>query len=207
MKTAASEIVTPPALQEWRLRHQARSQAYLSHHSDPRDVYSRRLSGQRPKMEAAADGNRGSALAGSPSCTFPDSYATPICVSLLDTLPAFMALSAVQNSRRKSDITVLWMDLAARFMAQAALEQYVHYGANGPDVLLDAFAWGFDANSTAGEGSDDWEVNSMFSGEEGEVPEWAGIRKQFIGKVRIDDDPWLCTPYNSLPPSPALSTG
>lgn len=140
-------------------------------------------------MEAAADGNRGSALAGSPSCTFPDSYATPICVSLQDTLPAFMALSAVHNSRHKDNITVPWMDLAARFMAQAALEQYVHYGANGSDVLLDAFAWGFNALSTAGKGSDDWEVNSMFLGEEGEVPEWAGIRKQFIGKVRIDDDP------------------
>lgn len=110
-------------------------------------------------------------------------------MSLLDTLPAFMALSAIQNSRHESDITVLWMDLAARFMAQAALEQYVHYGANGPNVLLHAFAWGFDANSTAGKGSDDWEVNSMFSGEEGEVPEWAGIRKQFIGKVLSDDNP------------------
>lgn len=186
-KTAASENVMPPALQEWRVRHRARSQAYLSHCSDARDVYTRRLSGQRPKMEA--DGNGGPALASSSSCIFPDSYAAPTCVSLLDTLPAFMALSAVQNSRHESDITVLWMVLAARFMAQAALEQYVHYGANGPNLLLDAFAWGFDANSTAGKGSDDWEVNSMFSGEEGEVPEWAGIRKQFMGKVMIDDDP------------------
>lgn len=146
------------------------------------------LLGDQPLIsEPVADSNGGSALASSLSHTSPDSYTNPTRVSLLDTLPAFMALSAVQTSMHESDITVLWMDLAARFMAQAALEQYVDFGANGPDVLLAAFGWGFDANSTAEEGSDDWEVNSMFSGEEGEVLEWAGVRKQYIGMVRIDD--------------------
>lgn len=124
------------------------------------------------------------ALGTSLCSTSPALYASPTSVSLLDTLPAFMALSAIQNAMSESDITTLWMDLAARFMAQAALEQYVGYGAKEPDVLLDAFAWGYDASSAASEGSDDWEVNIMFSVEEGEVPEWARIRKHYIGMVR-----------------------
>ena len=98
-----------------------------------------------------------------------------------------MALSAVQNAMQESDITALWMNLAARYMAQAVLEQYSIYGAKESDTLLFAFAWGFDADSTAEEGSDDWEVNVMFSGEEGEVPEWAGIRNHYINLVKIDE--------------------
>lgn len=161
---------------------------YLSHRSDARDVDpGLLLSSQPPMTEAAIDRNQGPVLGRSSSCTSADLHATPARVSLLDTLPAFMALSAVQNSMHESDITVLWMDLAARFMAQAALEQFVDYGVEEQDVLLDAFAWGFDAGSTAGEGSDDWEVNLMFSGVEGEVPEWTGIRKHYIGMVRIGD--------------------
>ena len=179
--TATSNSATLPALRELRVRHRARSQAYLSHRPDARDIDAGLLLSSQP---ATTEATVGTSL-----CASPALYASPNSVSLLDTLPAFMALSAVQNAMHESDITTLWMDLAARFMAQAALEQYVDYGAKEPDVLLDAFAWGYDASSAASEGSDDWEVNAMFSVEEGEVPEWARVRKHYIGMVRTVINP------------------
>ncbi|KAA6409059.1 MAG: hypothetical protein FRX48_07403 [Lasallia pustulata] len=189
--TATSDSTTLPALRELRVRNRARSQVYLSHRPDARDIDAGVLLSSRPPMAEAALGT-------SLCSTSPALYASPTSVSLLDTLPAFMALSAIQNAMSESDITTLWMDLAARFMAQAALEQYVGYGAKEPDVLLDAFAWGYDASSAASEGSDDWEVNIMFSVEEGEVPEWARIRKHYIGMLLPPADMPLHTHFQKL---------
>ena len=176
-----------PALLELRTRNRASSQAYLAHRADALDIDTGLLSSRLPIPDAATDANRRHALASSSLCKPPNLYGTSTSVSLLDTLPAFMALSAVQNAMQESDITALWMHLAARYMAQAVLEQYSIYGAKESDTLLYAFAWGFDADSTAEEGSDDWEVNVMFSGEEGEVPEWAGIRNHYINLVKVDE--------------------
>ncbi|KAK0516897.1 hypothetical protein JMJ35_000052 [Cladonia borealis] len=102
---------------------------------------------------------------------------TPPSTSLLDSLPSFMALSAVfQTTTNQTTITDTWMRLAAGFMAQAVIEQYLIYGSTGDEVLQEAFAWGFDAECTAEEGSDEWEINAMFWGEDQVVPRWEEIR-------------------------------
>lgn len=104
--------------------------------------------------------------------------------SLLDSLPSFMALSAVfQTTTNQTTITDTWMRLAAGFMAQAVIEQYLVYGSTGDDVLQEAFAWGFDAECTAEEGSDEWEINAMFWGEDQVVPRWEEIRNAHLQAV------------------------
>ena len=104
--------------------------------------------------------------------------------SLLDSLPSFMALSAVfQTTTNQTTITDTWMRLAAGFMAQAVVEQYLVYGSTGDGVLQEAFAWGFDAECTAEEGSDEWEINAMFWGEDQVVPRWEEIRNAHMQAV------------------------
>lgn len=126
--------------------------------------------------------------------TTQDGNSLPL-VSLLDTLPAFMALSAAENAMQESRITDMWMRLAAGYMAQAVAEQYLDYGSKQQDVLQEAFAWGFDVETTAEEGSDDWIINAMFWGEHDEVAGWEEIRNEHMRAVRIK--PRL--PINRLP--------
>lgn len=109
---------------------------------------------------------------------------TPPSTSLLDSLPPFMALSAVfQTTTNQTTITDTWMRLAAGFMAQAVVEQYLVYGSTSDEVLHEAFAWGFDAECTAEEGSDEWEINAMFWGEDQVVPRWEEIRNAHMQAV------------------------
>ena len=109
---------------------------------------------------------------------------TPPSTSLLDSLPSFMALSAVfQTTTNQTTITDTWMRLAAGFMAQAVIEQYLIYDSTGDEVLQKAFAWGFDAECTAEEGSDEWEINAMFWGEDQVVPRWEEIRDAHMQAV------------------------
>ena len=109
---------------------------------------------------------------------------TPPSTSLLDSLPSFMALSAVfQTTTNQTTITDTWMRLAAGFMTQAVIEQYLIYGSTGDEVLQEAFAWGFDAECTAEEGSDEWEINAMFWGEDQVVPRWEEIRDAHMQAV------------------------
>lgn len=104
-------------------------------------------------------------------------------VSLLDTLPFFMALSAAENLLQESRITDTWMRLAAGYMAQAVIEQYLLYGSQSDKVLNEAFAWGFDLETGAGEGSEDWIVNAMFLDEEAEFESWQDIKHEHIQAV------------------------
>ena len=104
-------------------------------------------------------------------------------VSLLDTLPAFMALSAAQTAVQGANITDVWMHLAGGYMVQAVAEQYLLYGSRRADVLQEAFAWGFDADCDADEGSDEWQINAMFFGEDEVVNGWDGIRDKHMGAV------------------------
>lgn len=107
----------------------------------------------------------------------------PPPISLLDTLPLFMVLSASQNAMQETTITKMWMQLAAGYMAQAVIEQYLIYGSQSPEVLREAFAWGFDAECGADEGSEEWQINAMFWDEDGAVPEWDSIRDEHIQAV------------------------
>ncbi len=101
-------------------------------------------------------------------------------VSLLDTLPVFMALSAAHLSLQDHKITLIWMRLAAGYMAQAVAEQYLNYNSPRPEVLYEAFHFGFDPESDAQEGTDEWHVNKMFLGEDGVVEEWENIRQEHM---------------------------
>lgn len=117
------------------------------------------------------------------SGTSPEHCKTPGSLSLLDTLPAFMALSAAQKVSQESTISELWMRLAAGYMAQAYIEQVLVHGLTQPDILLEAFAWGFDAGSGAEEGSEEWQINVMFWSKYDVVAGWDGIRNEHIQAV------------------------
>ena len=104
-------------------------------------------------------------------------------VSLLDTIPSFMALSAAANAIQESQITDTWMRLAAGYMAQAAVEQYFVYESLNDEVMKEAFGWGFDPETEVEEGSVDWLVNAMFLDEEAEFESWHAIRDEHMQAV------------------------
>jgi len=105
--------------------------------------------------------------------------------SLQDTLPSFMALSAAQNAMQETSVTDTWMRLAADYMAQAVAEQYLVYKSKRPEVLHEAFSWGFDSESMAEEGSDEWLINTMFFGEDEVVTGWDEIRGEHMRAVSL----------------------
>lgn len=114
-----------------------------------------------------------------------DTYGCPDSPSLLDTLHLFMALSAHYTMIQGSNVTSQWMLLAADYMVAAVLEQYLIYGACGPEPLLAAFAYGFDMGSKAEVGSDELAIMNMFWGgvDESEVGEWKEIRDEHLAAV------------------------
>ncbi|KAL9099410.1 MAG: hypothetical protein Q9163_005082 [Psora crenata] len=115
-------------------------------------------------------------------------------ISLLDLLPHFMALSAAQIALQGHlRITDTWMRLAAAYMIQAVAEQYLVYDSARSDVLYKTFAWGFDEDTTAEEGTDDYFINVMFWDEEAEGPNarWEEIRDQHIRGVSKREPPIL----------------
>ena len=118
-----------------------------------------------------------------------DYYGSTDSLSLLDTLPLFMTLSAAQNTLQGYKITTLWMRLAARYMAEVVIEQYLIYGANGLEPLEEAFAYGFDSKNIAASGSDDLEIINLFwgGGDEGEIEGWEEIRRDHLCAVRDPD--------------------
>lgn len=109
--------------------------------------------------------------------------------SLLDTLPDFMAISAAQIMLQATNVTDVWMRLAAGYMSHAVVEQILVYRVPGLEVLRQAFAWGFDEHSNAGEGSDELQINAMFLGEDGVVEGWDDIRDAHIRAVSSRERP------------------
>lgn len=76
------------------------------------------------------------------------------------------------------------MSLAAEYLTQAALEQYLVYGAKGPDALREAFAWGFNSQLGGSADTDDGRVNAMFFGDGKDViREWEEIRQRSFREV------------------------
>lgn len=69
-------------------------------------------------------------------------FGTSECVSLLDIFPLFMRISAACHGMFSCPPTETWMRLAAAWILQACLEQYLVFGASGSDALDEAFAWG-----------------------------------------------------------------
>ena len=112
-------------------------------------------------------------------------------VSLLDTLPLFMALSAAQMSMQEGTITDTWMRLAAGYMAQAVAEQYLVYGSQRQGTLQEAFSWGFDPECSAEEGTDEFQINAMFWGMDAVVDGWDRIRDEHVHAVSLKSN-FLC---------------
>lgn len=105
-------------------------------------------------------------------------------MTLLDLLPAFLSLSATAIAREASNqITETWMHLAAGFMLQAVIEQYVDHGSRNGTIVKDAFSWGFDPDANFREGTDEFAVNAMFLDEDDEFAEWQNIKESHVNAV------------------------
>jgi hypothetical protein len=136
-------------------------------------------------------------------------YGTPECLSLLDLLPSFMGVIAARNELNNSNLSTGLMELAAQFMLQASLEQYLACGATGCDAIDEAFAWGLkptpspkshkksDSNGLSGDNSPVdllSEVDRMFQEEDNpsqEVPDWHDIKASHIAELAHNDSETL----------------
>jgi hypothetical protein len=142
-------------------------------------------------------------------------YGTPESLALLDLLPLFMSVIAARNELNNSNLSSGLMDLAAQFMLQASLEQYLVRGASGCDAVDEAFAWGYKAvplpnneghenghnevnsDGSKGEGAVDPtdEVDRMFQDEDEplrEVSDWSTVKSGFISQLaRTNGDPFM----------------
>lgn len=116
-------------------------------------------------------------------------------ISLLDTIPLFMALSATQISMQEGTITDTWMRLAAGYMAQAVAEQYLVYGSQRQEVLQEAFSWGFDPDCIAEEGTDHFQINAMFWGVDAVVDGWDRIRDEHTQAVSLESNLLCASAY------------
>ena len=70
-------------------------------------------------------------------------------------------------------------------MVQAVLEQFITFKRQDDKILAEAFRWGFDPDTLAEEGTDDWMVNAMFLDEEEEFPSWKAIKSEHMQAVRF----------------------
>ena len=132
--------------------------------------------------------NRRELIGHEPTAGIQTSKTHDLCrptVSLLDTIPLFMALSAAQMSMQEGTITDTWMRLAAGYMAQAVAEQYLVYGSQRQETLQEAFSWGFDPECSAEEGTDEFQINAMFWGMDAIVDGWDRIRDEHINAVSL----------------------
>jgi hypothetical protein len=119
-----------------------------------------------------------------------------------------MGVIAARNELNNSNLSTGLMELAAQFMLQASLEQYLACGATGCDAIDEAFAWGLKpTHSTKGHkksdsialDSDDSvdllsEVDRMFQDEENpsqEIPDWHDIKASHIAELAHNDSETL----------------
>lgn len=132
-------------------------------------------------------------------------YGTPACLSLLDLLPSFMAVIAARNELNNSNLSTGLMELAAQFMLQACLEQYLVCGATGCDAIDEAFAWGYkptnptngnrksELDAIHGDGSPT-EMDRMFQDEDDhsqEVPDWRETKASHLAELAHSDSETL----------------
>ena len=184
-RSAPDEAILPgPLLQN--LRHQRQEQANcfrLGNNEFPAFTFpdfSEHLLSSHHKNNRRGLIAHGS-TAGNRSSTTHDLFQPAI--SLLDTIPFFMALSAAQISMQEGTITDTWMRLAAGYMAQAVAEQYLVYDAQREGTFQEAFSWGFDPECSAEEGTDDFQINAMFWGMDAVVDGWDKIRDEHVQAV------------------------
>ena len=124
-------------------------------------------------------------------------YGTSASLALLDILPLFMTMIAARNELNNSNISSGLVVLAARFMLQACLEQYLVFGNEGSDAVDEAFAWGYKHPQATDEPQDHHSADShgvevedvsdetsrMFQAEDGlaeERREWTDLKAKYI---------------------------
>lgn len=188
-KRSAPAEINSPGLILRDLRHQRQKQAvsFRSGDNDFAALYFPDLTGYLAPLDAMEvkkehtghESTVGNGLSGTHRLYRP-------VISLLDTIPQFMAVSAAQMSMQEGTITETWMRLAAGYMAQAVAEQYLVYGSQRQDVLQDAFSWGFDPGCGAEEGTDEFQINAMFWGVDAVVDGWDTIRDEHTQAVSLD---------------------
>ena len=115
-------------------------------------------------------------------------YGTSSCVSLLDILSLFMEMSALRNAMNASNFSEQGMHMAAEFMLQACLEQYLIVGAEGSDAVDMAFSWGYSGNA-GNKRPPEIEIYDMFEDEEyaEEVVSWSGIKMSYLEELLPPD--------------------
>lgn len=137
--------------------------------------------------------------------TYSKSTAFPVeqtgQIYLKETLPLFLALSAVQNSLQESTITELWMRLAAGYMAHAYAEQVLSLHETQPGLLEEIFHWSFDPSQAAEQGSDERMINEMFHANKDIIGLWEDIKGEHVRAV----SPCVCE-WSQLIYKPAAPT-
>lgn len=167
--------VDPPVTELLKLRQRNKQRAGAFHHGeDMQEILDFEISGQSEQRSIASEAKEEILMS---------IYRASGDVSLLDTLPSFMSISATQSVLQDRPITDVWMRLAAGYMAHSALEQSLRHDVRLSDALQEAFAWGFDPESTAEEGSEEWQVNAMFLGEDDEIVGWSEIKNEHMRTV------------------------
>lgn len=88
----------------------------------------------------------------------------------LDLIPFFVRLT---HERSKDDAdwrtTQTWLKLAADFVLQAVLEEYLDYGTGGVGPLLEAFAWGVEGMTDSDDHGDELVQGSLDAQDQAEA--------------------------------------
>ena len=74
-------------------------------------------------------------------------------------------------------------------MAQTVIEQCLIYSCQQPEILHKAFAYRFDPDLDAQEGTDEWNVNAMFFGKDDVVEGWEEIRQEHM-RALVPPEGW-----------------
>lgn len=115
---------------------------------------------------------------------FVDFYGSDRSVTLLDLLPSFLATASSMRRVFSTNMSQMFMELAATFMMQASMEQYLVYGSKGVGPLMECFAWGW-RRSPSEVWQDEADVIQMFKDEDlqEEVDGWAEVRSKYFNLV------------------------
>ncbi|KAH8727235.1 hypothetical protein GQ44DRAFT_704701 [Phaeosphaeriaceae sp. PMI808] len=184
-----------------QLREQNKSRGdYWQHRTDHSPALSQPFDSQKelPLSDGALFENRNQLASG---LNMPrdqrrwvtDMAGTP---SLYCLLPLFIELTAARVNLDDDWVsTSEWLDLAAQFMLQAVIEEYLRNGAYGSDTFNTAFAFGCPGSRWAEEGIDVTAMRRLFCDEDNpreEISEWSSIKQRYISEL--------------IPPNPSMSS-
>ncbi|KAF2704247.1 hypothetical protein K504DRAFT_494987 [Pleomassaria siparia CBS 279.74] len=107
--------------------------------------------------------------------------------SLHCLLPLFVELTAARVNLGDWVASPEWLQLAAQFMTQAVLEEYLRNGAYGEEAFNTVWAFGCPGTNVAeGDGTDVVAMRKLFCTETNpheQIHGWAKIRRQYISEL------------------------